>query len=470
MKKIILLLGGLLVHLATLSAQLTIQVTTLPQNTPATATLFAAGDFNGWQPGEQDYAFTNYDDTTYDLTFEPMLGQLEFKITRGSWESVEGNAEGNFRPNRTYTYEGGTDTLVLHIESWEDLAGGSAGSTATENVQVLAEDFYMPQLNRNRRVWLYLPPDYATSGKRYPVLYMHDGQNLFDAATSFSGEWEVDESLNALFAEGDPGVIVVGIDNGGDHRLDEYSPWTVIYDGFTFGGEGDQYVRFIIETLKPYIDENYRTLGDRNTTGIMGSSMGGLISLYAALEYPNHFGRAGIFSPSLPIFQQAFEFVENTPKAKDTRFYLLAGEQESEQMVPDLERMYETLLNSDFTAEEVSKITHPDGQHAEWYWGREFAAAYQWLFQDITTNLSSNAELPDIRLIPNPTDSVLYLQTDLEHKRLSAEIYSTEGRLMQKIRTIRNNAIAVNHLKSGLYIVRILEGNRLLYSEKVKVQ
>jgi len=470
MKKIVLLLGGLLGYLATLSAQLTIQLTSIPENTPDTAVIFAAGDFNGWQPGDDNYAFTTYENGTYDLTFEPMLGQLEFKITRGSWESVEGNADGNFRPNRTHTYEGGLDTLTITIESWEDLRGGSAESTAAENVQVLDEDFYIPQLNRNRRIWLYLPPDYATSDKRYPVLYMHDGQNLFDAVTSFSGEWQVDESLNTLFSEGDPGVIVVGIDNGGDYRLDEYSPWTIIYDGFTFGGEGDQYVKFIIETLKPFIDENYRTFGDRNTTGIMGSSMGGLISLYAALEYPNYFGKVGVFSPSLPIFQQAFEFAESKTKEKEAKFYLLAGEQESEQMVPDLNRMYQILLANEFSEEEVLKITHFDGQHAEWYWAREFPTAYQWLFGELTTNASSNAELPDVHLIPNPADSVLYLETQTHYERLSAEIYSTEGRLVQTIQPVRNNAISVSNLKKGLYVVRILENNRLLHSEKVTVQ
>src|SRR5690606_36165183 len=140
-----------------------------------------------------------------------------------------------------------------------------------------------------------LPPDYETSAKYYPVLYMHDGQNLFDVRTSFSGEWKVDEHLDSLFLLGDPGCIVVGIDNGGTNRINEYSPWVNPQYG---GGQGDQYIEFLIETLKPYIDQNYRTLPDAEHTGIMGSSMGGLISYYGGLTNQNVFGRIGAFSSS----------------------------------------------------------------------------------------------------------------------------------------------------------------------------
>ncbi|MBV6655616.1 MAG: alpha/beta hydrolase, partial [Mameliella sp.] len=227
-------------------AQVTFTITSIPENTPEDATIYAAGNFNSWNDGNADYALTAEADGTYTLTFEPAPGTLEFKFTRGSWATVEGNATGGYLPNRTLNYEGGTLEVDLEILSWE--GDSPATSTAADNVFLLDEDFYMPQLDRNRRIWIYLPPDYNTSDATYPVLYMHDGQNLFDAATAAFGEWEVDESLNALFQDGDPGVIVVGIDNGGGLRLNEYSPWINPSYG---GGEGAAYVDFIVETLKP---------------------------------------------------------------------------------------------------------------------------------------------------------------------------------------------------------------------------
>jgi alpha-glucosidase len=122
---------------------------------------------------------------------------------------------------------------------------------------------------------------------------MHDGQNLFDNATSFAGEWKVDEILDSLYTYRGFSAIVVAIYNDDKERINEYSPWK--NDSLGIGGDGDKYVKFIVNTLKPFIDRHYRTLSGRENTAIMGSSMGGLISLYAALEYPDVFGNAGIF-------------------------------------------------------------------------------------------------------------------------------------------------------------------------------
>ena len=265
--------------------QLTIRLTDIPANTPPADDIYIAGDFNGWDPGNSAYILDNLAGEVFEISLALSPGTLKFKFTRGSWDTVEGNAGGGFLPDRTYDYAGGLDTLELQILSWE---GGVTNSTAAPNVSVIAQDFYMPQLGRTRRIWLYLPPDYENSGKNYPVLYMQDGQNVFDAATSFSGEWQVDEALNRLFEDGDEGVIVVAIDNGGVSRLDEYTPWANPTYG---GGGGDAYVNFIVETLKPYVDEHYRTKSGREFTGIMGSSLGGLISLYAAIEHQDVFSK-----------------------------------------------------------------------------------------------------------------------------------------------------------------------------------
>src|SRR5436309_9793997 len=161
----------------------------------------------------------------------------------------------------------------------------------TVNVSLIDDQFYIPQLNRMRRIWMYYPESYLESEKKYPVIYMHDGQNLFDQATAFDKEWQVDETLNSLFAR----CIIVGIDNS-EHRMKEYN----FNDHEEHGpGEGRQYMEFIATTLKPYIDATFRTKPEREHTHIAGSSMGGLISLYGALHFASIFGGAGIFSPSL---------------------------------------------------------------------------------------------------------------------------------------------------------------------------
>jgi len=170
---------------------------------------------------------------------------------------------------------------------------------SAENVHVIDEAFYIPQLDRTRRIWLYRPGDYDQSGKHYPVVYMHDGQNLFDQAIAFGEEWGVDETLNSMLAD----CIIVGIDNS-DNRMTEYN----FRDNEEFGkGQGREYIDFIANTLKPRIDETFRTLPGREHTLLAGSSMGGLVSLYGALYFAETFDGAGVFSPSLWLVPDAKE-------------------------------------------------------------------------------------------------------------------------------------------------------------------
>ena len=221
MHKHILLFLLFLLPLA-LSAQLTIQVTGIPANTPENEKIYVTGNFNDWNAADARYILTPTSPGQYSVTLHPAPGRIEYKFTRGGWPSVEGNASGKYQANHTADYSGQPQTVQVKILGWEDRSAGGGGSAAP-NVFVLNQQFYMPQLKRNRRVWVYLPPDYATSNKRYPVLYLHDAQNLFDNQTSSFGEWQVDEALNKLFNQGDYGCIAIGIDNGGAKRL-EVSP------------------------------------------------------------------------------------------------------------------------------------------------------------------------------------------------------------------------------------------------------
>ncbi len=462
MKKKCLLFLSLAALLAfELSAQLTLRVIDIPDNTPFESQIYVAGTFNGWQPGSEGYALEFLGEETYEITFSPQPGNLKFKFTRGSWETVEGNASGGFLPDRSYEYAGGPDTLELQILSWEN---GGDNSTAAENVRILDESFDIPQLNRTRRIWIYLPPDYEASGKHYPVLYMQDGQNVFDAATAFAGEWEVDESLNRLFGEGDEGIIVVAIDNGGSQRINEYSPWQNPNYG---GGEGEAYVDFLVEELKPHIDSKFRTRPEREFTGIMGSSMGGLISLYAAIEHQDVFGKAGIFSASFWFSGQAYTHVAHTGKQKDMRIYLIAGGQEGGggSQIEDMEAMYHTLLGAGFSQEEVKMTGHEDGQHSEWYWARESPEAYSWLFAGAgTTGLKPGAPVAEFRIFPNPAGDRLTVETDRPLAGLSYQILLPDGKAVGRHSPLEGKQVSVSGLKSGMYLLAFYnEEGRLLF-------
>lgn len=253
----------------------------------------------------------------------------------------------------------------------------SKASTARPGVQLLPELLAMPGLDRKRQVRLYLPPGYASSNKRYPVLYMHDGQNLFDEATAYAGEWKVDETLDALAREGKLELIVVGIDNGQDKRMTELNAWPNPQFG---AAEGRAYTDFIVTVLKPLIDSKYRTLPGRAHTAIMGSSMGGLASHYAIAQYPQVFSKAGVFSPAYWTAQPAFDFMAQHPVPKDARLFMLMGEKEGGDMVPDVERMAAVVKKSGHPAANTVLKIVPGAEHNEAFWSGELREALLWMF------------------------------------------------------------------------------------------
>ena len=470
MKKLSILLLATTLSLNTTHAQLTIKVTSLPMGAPPNTTLFIAGNFNNWNPGDSTKILTKRPDATYAISITPPNGLVEFKFTRGTWASNEGDASGGFQPNHQFNYTGKPDSINIPILSWQDVS--TVSHTAAPNVRILDEAFNIPQLNRTRRIWIYLPPDYdAAQTKRYPVLYMHDAQNLFDKATSFAGEWQVDETLNTLFTQGDKGCIVVGIDNGGSHRLDEYSPWTNTKYG---GGEGAKYTDFLVNTLKPHIDSLFRTKPDRENTAIAGSSMGGLISLYAAIQYQNTFSKAGIFSPSLWFSDQSFEQVRQQGKQKPMRIYLVAGQNEenlsggTDSNAVNLQKMYDLLKSKGFPPSDLNLQIKPDGQHAEWFWAREFPATYQWLFSSTATTTKNLLATISVKIYPNPADSILNIETDPAENYINIEIYDLYGRLMA-IQPLKQKQIDVSFLKSGTYIITGTRANAIIFSNKTLI-
>lgn len=256
---------------------------------------------------------------------------------------------------------------------------GRAQSTASQNVTTF--EIEAPQLDTIKKIWIYLPEGYKTSEKRYPVLYMHDAQNLFDAKTSFSGEWKVDEILDSLEA---PGVIVVGLEHGNSKRIDELTPFPHEKYG---GGKADAYLAFLRNTLKPHVDASYRTLPNAKNTTIMGSSLGGLVSFYAMLKYPETFGQAGIFSPSFWFSDKIFSMAEGANLNEHHRFYFLGGTAEGEEMVPHLNKMKSILLARGIPEENIELKVIQGGQHNEAFWSAHFLEAFEWLHPKETSEV-----------------------------------------------------------------------------------
>ena len=377
-----LLAAGLL-NCGSVTAQTILKITRVPVATPPADTLFVAGSFNGWNPHSAAYAFTRNAGGTYQISLPPGLGGVEYKFTRGSWATAELSADKQPLPNRKADL-GQAAEIDHEVLAWGEPNAVAAPKkhTATAQVHVLSAAFAMPQLGRNRRVLVYLPADYGRQPhRRYSVLYMHDGQNVFDAATSFSGEWGVDETLDRLRATGQDasGSIVVAIDNDAQHRADEYIPWRNAE--IKAGGQGGQYVDFLARTLKPYVDAHYRTRPDAAHTGVAGSSLGGLISVYAALKYPRVFGQVGAFSPAFWVCDDSLRaFAKMHPAAPTTRFYFVCGPKESETMLPLMAAWRTELRAEGVPAVNISFHAPTDGQHSEWFWKREFPAAYRYLF------------------------------------------------------------------------------------------
>lgn len=364
---------------------LTLVVTRLPAATPADAELYVTSNLLGWRPDPADGRLERAADGTWAVTLPvPAGARVEYKIDRGSWETVEKGPRGEELHNRSVQVGGEDAAVRLTVAAWADQVGAPPPHhTLTGNVATI-EAFPSSELGGTRRLWVYLPPGHDASDRRYPVLYMQDGQNLFDVATSFAGEWEVDESLDTLAREGRlAGLIVVGVDNAGEARLDEYSPWRDRQLGT--GGRGDAYAAFLVHTLKPYIDGTWRTLPDAAHTGIAGSSMGGVISLYAGLRHPEVFGRVGAFSPTFGFAaRMPLRFVRAARARSPQRVYLDMGAEETGHPVHDRELVDLTkAAASSLTAGgyEVRMVVDAHGRHHESSWAARFPEAVTWLFE-----------------------------------------------------------------------------------------
>lgn len=262
--------------------------------------------------------------------------------------------------------------LPLQLAAAEPVRSHTAGP----GVRVFTPPLRMPASAFARRLRVYLPPDYAGGAQRYPVLYMFDGQNLFDEATSYSGEWGVDEAMDRLAREEGLAAIVVGIDHGNALRVHELIPYA---NPRFLPNAGAAFVDDVVHAIKPFVDANYRTLPDRAHTAIAGSSLGGLSADYAIHRHPQVFSMAGVFSPSYWVSDEAFAVAARERLPAGSRVYLYMGGQEGPEAVRQAQDMARILRMHPGAAEVELRIVS-DAGHNEAAWREAFPQAVRWLF------------------------------------------------------------------------------------------
>jgi predicted alpha/beta superfamily hydrolase len=359
------------------NAALTIELTTpIDDSRP----VFIVGNFNNWVVDEQRFRLRRLSHGKFMFSFPKDLilpARLEYKYVRGGWENKELDDFGSTTENRTSDNPRGV--IQDYVPRWSNY-GLTFNPSYLPKIKVIDANFYMPQLKKTRKISVLLPYNYEKNPqKRYPVLYLQDGQNLFDPQSPY-GNWAIDQKLAVLAEKGIGDVIIVAIDHAGNERVNEFLP--IKNTKVAAASDGKKYVRFIADTLKTFVDAEYRTIPDRLHTGIGGSSMGGLISIYAGLMYPSVFGRLMIFSPSLWVTQNApFENITfKTPLP--TKIYAYAGGREGISMIPNVKRFRDNLKNQGLKDSDVNfkLVIDPQGSHSEMRWGQEFPKAVEWMF------------------------------------------------------------------------------------------
>ena len=332
--------------------------------------IFVAGNnklFGDWNAGR--VSLNKINDSTWSRTFSFAKGQiLEFKFTKGSWQS-EALTDNKEIPENTVVKLNCDTVITKVIRFWKDELNpiNNFSGQITGTVKYFKQLKYDGILPRDVIVWL--PPDYyKNTARHYPVLYMQDGQNIFDPATSsFGVDWQIDETADSLIRNGiiTP-LIIVGIYNTQDRNLD-YSP----------GKKGTAYMNFLVDKLKPLIDKNFRTKSGRKYTAVGGSSMGGLISFMLVWKYNSVFSKAICMSPALKIDQ--FDYVK-TIKADDSKreniFIYIdnGGVGLEERLQPGITEMLDALINKGFAYNKnLFWVKDSAARHNEAAWAKRMA-------------------------------------------------------------------------------------------------
>ena len=338
--------------------------------------VYISGNFNNWRTQDKEFVMEKIGNGSYHYKFPHDFDyptMLLYKFTKGDWSEVEIDSHGNRTENRsTFAYTGIQNE---HVARWRKNWLPYKQSYLPQ-VQLISDEFKIPQLNKIRKIWALLPHDYDNSSESYPVMYLQDAQNLFNETAEF-GNWEIDKKL-AVMSEYKIGkIIIIAVEHAEEDRIKEYNVGKTVLGK----GQGKKYIRFVTDTLKPYVDSNFRTKKEREFTGIGGSSMGGLISIFSGLRNPETFGKLMIFSPSLWVVPE-LKIDAKKVNTADTKIYLYAGGDESKTMIEHVKKFQDDLISNQFIEDnsQINLSINRQGKHSETYWSDEFPKAIEWLF------------------------------------------------------------------------------------------
>lgn len=343
---------------------------------PVGEQVFLAGSEDGlglWKP--DGFPLTRTDDNVWSgIALLAADEPVQYKITRGTWGTEEALEDGTVPDNRTLE-PGGDQEVRLEVARWKDTSEG-APPQITGDFRI-HEGFHSKYLRFDRRIIVWLPPSYqATPDRRYPVLYMHDGQQVFDPQTStWKQDWEVDEWCTKLTVEGRLREIIVVAAYSTEDRFLEYSPSLA----------GREYARFMIEELKPFIDREYRTLPGRESTAVAGSSMGGTISFFLAWTRPDIYFGAACLSPAFRFRNDTFclDLVGKSPAVPDLRLYLYCGlgDPTEEELAVGMREMAALLRARGISAgHSFTVVEDPPAKHNEAAWAKHTGEWLVFLF------------------------------------------------------------------------------------------
>jgi len=338
--------------------------------------VYISGNFNNWHTQDTNFLMTKIEDNLYQYEFPADFDypeELLYKFTKGDWSEVEIDAHGNRTENRSTKNNSGiqNEYVARWRKNWLPFK-----QSFLPQVQLISDEFEIPQLNKTRKIWALLPHDYDKSDERYPVMYLQDAQNLFNESAKY-GNWEIDKKL-AVMSEYKIGkIIIIAIEHAEEDRIKEFNVGKTVLGK----GQGKKYIRFVTETLKPFVDSNFRTKTEREHTGIGGSSMGGLVSIFSGLRYPEVYGKLMVFSPSLWVVPK-LKMESNSTNTDDTKIYLYAGGDESDTMIEHVKSFKDDVISSEFVKDKmkINLSINMHGKHNETYWSDEFPMAIEWLF------------------------------------------------------------------------------------------
>jgi len=339
--------------------------------------VYIAGNFNDWKTQDYKFLMRKISKGKYEFDFpeeDVFQKELIYKFTKGDWSEVEIDKYGNKTPNRIWNDDKLTRTekVAKWRKNWLPYR-----PSQLPKIHLISEEFEIPQLNKTRKIWALLPHDYDTSTANYPVLYLQDAQNLFNENADF-GNWEIDKKLAVMSDYGIGKIIIIAVEHAESERIQEYNVGRTLLGA----GSGKQYIRFLTDTLKPFVDKTFRTKPEREFTGIGGSSMGGLVSIFSGLIYPEVFGKLMVFSPSLWVIPKIKLGFMDFFEPLETRLYLYAGGDESDTMIDHVTKLQKRLLKRDSLKGKmkIRLSINMEGKHNEVFWSDEFPKAIEWLF------------------------------------------------------------------------------------------